>query len=63
MMKKIKVFYPHAVSYVNNAELNPLIQGGKIMAFERQNRLVVVGLHQTRKTNSKRFPAERRRAA
>ena len=63
MMKTIKVFYPHDVSYVNKAELNSLIQLGKIMAFERQNRLVVVGLHPTRKTNSERFPAERRRAA
>jgi hypothetical protein len=43
--------------------LNSLILAGKIMAFERQNRLVVVGLHPTRKTNSKRFPAGRRRAA
>jgi len=63
MMKTIKVFYPHDVSYVNKAELNSLIQLGKIMAFERQNRLVVVGLHPTRNTNSKRLPAGRRRAA
>jgi hypothetical protein len=63
MMKRIKAFYPHDVRYVNCAELNSLIQTGKIMAFERQNRLVVVGLHQTRKTISKWFPAERRRAA
>ena len=62
MMKTIKVFYPHDVSYVNKAELNSLIQAGKIMAFERQSRLVVVGLHPTRNTNSKRFPAGRRRA-
>jgi len=63
MMKKIKVIYPHDVSYVSSAELSSLIQGGKIMAFERQNRLVVVGVHPTRNTNSKRFPAGRRRAA
>ena len=63
MMKRIKAFYPHDVRYVKCAELSSLIQTGKIMAFERQNRLVVLGLHPTRKTNSKWFPAERRRAA
>jgi len=63
MMKNIKVIYPHDVSYVNSAELSSLIQAGKIMAFERQNRLVVVGVHPTRKSSSKRYPAERRRAA
>lgn len=63
MVKKIKVVYPHEVSYVNSAELNSLIQAGKIMAFERQNRLVVVGVHPTRKTNSEKLPADRRRAA
>jgi len=63
MAKKVRVIYPHDVSYVNAAELNSLIQTGKIMAFERQNRLVVVGVHPTRKMNSERFPAERRSAA
>lgn len=56
MAKKIKVIYPHDVSYVNSAELNSLIQAGKIMAFERQNRLVVVGMHPIRKSNSEMFP-------
>jgi len=63
MMQKIKVFYPHAVSYVNSVELKSLIQTGKIMAFERQNRLVILGFHPTRKTNSNRYSADRRRAA
>jgi hypothetical protein len=63
MMKKIKVVYPHDVRDVNCAELNFLIQTGRIMAFKRQNRLVVVGLHPTRKTNTNCFLEERRRAA
>jgi hypothetical protein len=61
--KNIKVVFPHEVSYVDSAELNSLIQAGKILAFERQHRLVVVGLHPIRKTNMGRSSAERRNAA
>jgi len=49
---KIKVIYPHQVGQVDASELNQLIQNGKIMAFEREHKLVVVGIHRTRKASS-----------
>lgn len=57
---KIKVIYPHDAGYVDTSELDALIQAGAIMAFERQHKLVVVGVHSTRKTESKRHLAGRR---
>jgi hypothetical protein len=57
---KIKVIYPHNSGYVDTYELDSLIQSGRIMAFERQHKLVVVGLHPTRKTETNIYPSERR---
>jgi len=52
-MKKIQVIYPNKVDQVDASELNQLIQKGKIMAFEREHKLVVVGIHRTRMSSSK----------
>jgi len=49
----VKVIYPHDAGYVDTSELSSLIHSGKIMAFERQHKLVVVGIHPTRKTERK----------
>ncbi len=50
----VKVIYPHNAGYVDTSELNSLIQSGKIMAFERQHKLVVIGFHPTRKSERKK---------
>jgi hypothetical protein len=57
---RIKVIYPHRVGHVDSSELNRLIQRGEIMAFERERKLVVVGVHPTRKLLSKVYPGDRR---
>jgi len=57
---RIKVIYPHKVDQVDASELNQLIQNGKIMAFEREHKLVFVGIHRTRKPSSKIHATGRR---
>jgi hypothetical protein len=56
----IKVIYPHNSGYIDSSELDSLISSGKIMAFEREHKLVVVGVHPTRQSETKRHPADRR---
>jgi hypothetical protein len=58
---KIKVFYPHKTGYVDTSELSTLINKGKIMAFEREHKLAVVGIHPTRKGATKIYPSDRRK--
>jgi len=58
---RIKVIYPNRVGHVDSSELHHLIQTGEIMAFERENKLVVVGFHRTRKPWVKGYPGDRRR--
>jgi len=57
---KIKVIYPNKVDQVDASELNQLIEKGKIMAFERERKLVVVGIHPTRSSPSKVCATDRR---
>jgi len=57
---KIKVIYPHKVDQVDASELNQLIDKNKIMAFEREHKLVVVGIHRTRLSSSKVHATGRR---
>ena len=59
---KIKAIYPHNVGFVDTSELSALIQKGKIMAFERDHKLAVVGIHPTRKSASDTYPSDRRRS-
>ncbi len=59
---KIKVVYQDdGTGLVDASELDELIETGKIMAFERSNKLVVVGLHPTRQKKTGSFEPERRR--
>jgi hypothetical protein len=57
---KVKVIYPHEAGYVDTSELNSLIQSGKIMAFEREHKLVVPGVHPTRQSERGHYPSDRR---
>jgi hypothetical protein len=58
---KIRVIYPGRVGHVDPAELDRLLENGEIIAFERGRKLVVVGIHPTRKGPSKAHHTERRR--
>jgi len=60
---KIKVLYPEGIGYVDPAELDTLIASGKIMAFFRQNKMVVVGVHKTRQKKLEWQEPERRSSA
>ena len=62
MAKKIKVIFPNHVGHVDPDELDELIKSGKIMAFERENKLVVVGIHPTRQRQTGNFHRERRKS-
>lgn len=57
---RIKVIYPHKIGHVDASELGRLIQSGEIMAFERERKLVVIGVHSTRKLASRVHPGDRR---
>jgi hypothetical protein len=57
---KIQVIYPHRVAQVDASELGQLIQENKIMAFERDHKLVVMGIHRTRKETSATHATGRR---
>ena len=59
---KIKVIYPHNTGYVDTSELNSLIQKKKILAFERERKLVVVGIHTTREVETNAYPSDRRKS-
>jgi hypothetical protein len=58
---RTKVIYPHKTGYVDTSELSALINRGKIMAFEREHKLAVVGIHPTRKGTTKIYPSDRRK--
>lgn len=60
---KIKVLFPEGIGYVEPAELDALIESGRVMAFFRQNKLVVVGVHKTRNKKVEWNEPERRTSA
>ena len=58
---KIKVIDTHGVRFVDAIELDELIDKKEIMAFERSNKLVILGFHQVREKNAGFHHPERRK--
>jgi len=58
---KIKVIDTHGVRYVDAAELDKLIDNREIMAFERSQKLVILGFHPVRQKKAGFHHPERRK--
>ena len=59
---KVKVIYAHDIGYVDSSELDSLILKGKIMGFVRDGKLVIIGIHLTRKASTTTYLLDKRRS-